>query len=1233
MTEMSLQMTLTLADAASGPLRGFADGLAQLKTTAAGVSKTLESIAVSITNVSKAAAQAANLGAFATSMSQVSAAMATVRAESAGAASGIRSVSGQSSTALRSMFALEQATAALGGTLSRIVGQLATATTGLTGLAGATAAANAAAMAGNTHLQNQGQQLGAVNAQATTLAGTLGGLAKLWGAMKIEKGLKEAAGEGVDFQATQTRMKTMGMSASEQEEMNAAAISASRSTPQFDRNETLSMAIDLRNATGSAEHAIAMLPAFVTVAFNMKMATPEGKTFKEGDMLLIAKALEQRNATMDPAKMQAELDMFSKIYAATQGRVDAQQILGNLQYSRGGLGQSLDLSFMPVMAAMIEQVKSGGGNGGQVGTGLTAMQKYVLGITKNGTSAKEAAALGLIDPSKVVWNSQGNINLKKSDLAMAGAEEFQRNPYDWVKNYLKPALVRAGIDLANDAAVNKVLSTLFPAGTANSNATTMVNRGALLEKDAANINQAKAGDEAKAINAETAKAKIDAFKGQLSDLAIVMGTTLLPAITKIAAAFTTMFTWLAEFMEAHPVAAQFITWGLAIAGVGLAIAGFAALFGPIIPILGVFAGGLMTVVSAIAVFAVDVVGGMAAVGGAVTGFVGLVAPMFLRLIPFVGVLVAAWQLWPLVSNLEVGGRKISEWADDFLGPLVKKFEKAWQAITGFIVSMLPGAQAAEPPHGSAAKPAIDFGAGGNDWGGAAPSKKQFGAGLFDPTEGPGKTTGGGGKGRFAHYDEALTAAKEAYRLAEDADKRHAETEKRQYEANLISVDAYFDEKLATLRASVANEIAILEQEKAAYVRQGDKAGAARVDGDITIKKRSLQSGEEDLGIERKQALTKLDKEAVDLQRQLMKSSGDRHAAELLHIQEEMKTKLDLLVLNGKISRSEADIMLARSKAAIQAEESNKQIAPLQEAYADKLALIDDAEKNGLLTSTAAGDQRLALRQQEAAELDVIIAKTRDLYAASGNDTGVAAMDKLSVKNRSAAGQLPAEQIELLKATQTGFQGLFKDLTSGSMTAANAFKKFGQSIMDTMMNIISKRLGDQLFESLFGASGTGGGIGGGAGAAGGGGGGGGLMSMFGSMFNGGGAGGGIGSWFSGLFGSTGASSAGGAASMAGVMGSSAGSGAGAGFGSGFMDWLSSLMSFDVGTDYVPRDMIAMVHEGEKIVPAAYNKPGSDGGRMMNVTNHFTIQGTTDRRSQQQIAAQVGASVQRAAARAR
>jgi hypothetical protein len=40
------------------------------------------------------------------------------------------------------------------------------------------------------------------------------------------------------------------------------------------------------------------------------------------------------------------------------------------------------------------------------------------------------------------------------------------------------------------------------------------------------------------------------------------------------------------------------------------------------------------------------------------------------------------------------------------------------------------------------------------------------------------------------------------------------------------------------------------------------------------------------------------------------------------------------------------------------------------------------------------------------------------------------------------------------------------------------------------------------------------------------------------------------------------------------------------------------SFDVGTNYVPRDMLALVHEGEAIVPKAYNNQGGSNGALVS-----------------------------------
>lgn len=89
----------------------------------------------------------------------------------------------------------------------------------------------------------------------------------------------------------------------------------------------------------------------------------------------------------------------------------------------------------------------------------------------------------------------------------------------------------------------------------------------------------------------------------------------------------------------------------------------------------------------------------------------------------------------------------------------------------------------------------------------------------------------------------------------------------------------------------------------------------------------------------------------------------------------------------------------------------------------------------------------------------------------------------------------------------------------------------------------------------------------------------------------------------------------------------------GFGYGDAAGLAAgVPQFASGIDYVPQDMLAFVHKGEKIETAAENAKNSKGGMPpMTVVNQFHLSQPADRRTQSQIASLAGVGIQRALAR--
>jgi hypothetical protein len=670
MANMHVGMTLTLADTASAPLRAFIGIVERLQTTANRLAPRLEAMAVGLTSINRAATGSGAVQAMAGRIEALNTRLGATQAAARGAASGIGNVSARASAGGTAVYALEQAIGALTGGLSRIAAHLNATTAGLQQMGGAARQAGAGAQAG---LAATGAAAQIANQHVGTLRQTMVGMAQLWGAMKIKDGFVASVTGASAFETSKARAQTMGLTDGERGRIETAALAAKTLVPQFDRRQTFEMAIDLKNAMNSLDNALKVLPEMAQFAQNLKSQTKDGK-IDDNILVNVGKILQQRGAVTDPAKMRAEADMLLKIMTATQGRVNVETMFSNLSQMKGALsGDNVSRDFLPILAGLAEMNRNG--NGGTLGTQLTTATRYVMGNVRHGSAAKATNELGLFeDPAGLKWNTQGNIDLQKSNLRMKGARLWQENPMEWVKQFLIPAMQAKGMDITDNNLVSDVINQIMPARNAAEIVQTMTTKRKQLDADAANVNRAMGSQEQTEINSQTSQAKWDALTGKVRDLAIVVGEKLLPTLRVVADVMATMLDGVGAFFKAFPASATFLVWVTALGAVGLAVRGFMSLFG----ILGTFTGligGVGTAATAAGAAAnAGFFARLAGFGTAVTGMAGVVLGAFARLLPLVGLLIIAWDLTQLVGKIEVFGKSLKAWASDLADFVIARFK-------------------------------------------------------------------------------------------------------------------------------------------------------------------------------------------------------------------------------------------------------------------------------------------------------------------------------------------------------------------------------------------------------------------------------------------------------------------------------------------------------------------------------------------------------------------------------
>lgn len=678
MAEMRVAMTLNLLDAASPGVKAFMDTIASLEKVIAGLSARFSSTETAATGLG------GSLGGISATVAKVGAEMEQL---------GVN-------TMLAGNAMLEQAVAAAksDAALNMTAGATARLAAETTLLRDATVAQFAAATQATGGIAGIGGAAGAAITPVSGLGNAIKGMAELWAAFKIEKGLKESIDAASEFQKETMKVMALGLSPEATKNITDKAWDDSKVlkfASALDAVKARMAIIGGLAETGAepmAQGVLDQMTPAVMKATNVLRLMGD-KTDTVSMIRNLTAVFESRGQTADVEAMKKSLDIVVQAYSVTGGKV--QPVDFDMFLRRFGQGAlTMSDEAMREIVALIDQLKAIGGGGAgasgasQLAVALKMLQAYAIGkpMNKQGAGMLEESGIfgknaGLDDTSTLMTNIRKGSSASDPTLAatdiIAFFTKYGPNIIAYTQRYMKDFY--AGKDpndpVAIDAAVQKYITMLGFSVTAAQALSFAVNpRSQARIGQQVEMMKVAPGVEGVTKIFEPAYAQnVINFNKALENLQITLGEKILPVLTPIIEEFTKFLSLIGGFASENPAFAQFIVLTGILSGLALVVAGIRNVFG----LFGIAVSAMRGALPAVATETAAATGVFASFGaaietasGAIGAFLLLIGRFFLRAIPLIGAAFVGWDLGKLFLGTDLGKAaqlQIGNWIDGIAG--------------------------------------------------------------------------------------------------------------------------------------------------------------------------------------------------------------------------------------------------------------------------------------------------------------------------------------------------------------------------------------------------------------------------------------------------------------------------------------------------------------------------------------------------------------------------------------